>query len=108
MQSIQNGLGSTYPYKSVSLVLSASASTAATPAGTCTDVGTGLALSSAYFVKAPYPQAGSAYAGSTVAISLVSTMAAYVLSISGTSAAFNLTAAALGIAATYPGGDLSS
>ena len=78
--------------------------------GTCTDVGTGLALPSAYIEKAPYPQAGSAYAGSPIAISLVSTLASYVLSIgnlASASAAFNLTAIALGINSTYPGGDLS-
>ena len=75
------------------------------------DVGTGLALPSAYIEKAPYPQAGGSYAGSTIAISLVSTVAAYVLSaggLSSASAAFNLTAAALGINVTYPGGDLST
>ena len=93
----------------MSLVVSANASTAAT--GTCTDVGTGLALPSAYIEKAPYPQAGGAYAGSPIAISLVSTVAAYVLSagsLASASAAFNLTAAALGINATYPGGDFST
>ena len=90
-------------------MVSAAASTATT--GTCTDVGTGLALPSAYVEKAPYPQAGGAYAGSPIAVSLISTVAAYVLSIGGlssASAAFNLTAAALGINSTYPGGDLST
>ena len=94
----------------MSLVVSAAASSSSS-SGTCTDVGTGLALPSAYIEKAPYPQAGGAYAGSSIAVSLISTVAAYVLSIGGlssASAAFNLTAAALGINATYPGGDLST
>ena len=60
-------------------MVSATASAAA--AGTCTDTGTGLALPSAYIEKAPYPQAGGAYAGSSIAISLISTLAAYVLSV---------------------------
>ena len=92
----------------MSLVVSATASGATS--GICTDVGTGLALPSAYFVKAPYPQAGSSYSGSTLAVSLVSTVAAYVLStgkLASASAAYNLTAAALGINPTYPGGDIS-
>ena len=105
-QAVQYALGYTYPFLSVTLVVTAAnAST-----GTCTDVGTGLALPLAYFQKAPYPQAGGAYAGGTIAVSLVSTVAAYVLSIgnlTGASAAFNLTAAALSINATYAGGDLS-
>ena len=91
------------------MVVSANASSATS--GACTDVGTGLVQPSAFYEKAPYPQAGSAYTGTTVAISLVSTVAAYVLSAGtyvGTSAAFNVTAAALGVNATYPGGDLST
>ena len=110
MQAVQYALGSTYPYLSVSLVVSANASLASSGTSGCTDVGTGLALPSAYIEKAPYPQAGGAYAGSSIAISLISTVAAYVLSVgslASASAAFNLTAAALGINATYPGGDLS-
>ena len=58
----------------MSLVVSANAS-AASVAGTCIDVGTGLALPSAYIEKAPYPQAGGAYAGSPIAISSISTVA---------------------------------
>ena len=88
-----------------------SANNSASGAGACTDVGTGLALPSAYFLKAPFPQAGSAYSGSSIAVSPISTAAAYVLSVgslAGASAAFNLTAAALGISATYAGGDLST
>ena len=87
-----------------------SATASGATSGICTDVGTGLALPSAYFVKAPYPQAGSAYAGSSIAISLVSSVAAYVLStgkLTSASAAYNMTAAALGISPTYPGGDIS-
>ena len=102
-------LGSSYPYRSLSLVLSATASSGAS--GTCTDVGTGLALPAAYVLKAPYPQAGGAYSGGSIAISHVSTVAAYVLSVgnlAGASAAFNLTAAALGISSTYAGGDLAT
>ena len=94
----------------MSLVISANGSSASV-AGTCIDVGTGLALPSAYLEKAPYPQAGGAYAGSSIVISLISTLASYVLSVgslASASAAFNLTAAALGINATYPGGDLST
>ena len=90
-------------------MVSANSSSAAS--GACTDVGTGLALPSAYFEKAPYPQAGAAYAGGSIAVSLISTLASYVLSVgslASASAAFNLTAAALGVNATYPGGDLST
>ena len=113
-QAVQYALGYTYPFLGVSLVVSANASSSSASFGTCTDVGTGLALPSAYFEKAPYPQEGGAYAGRTIAISLVSTVAAYVLSagsqagiLASTSAAFNVTAAALAISPTYPGGDLS-
>ena len=109
---MQYALGNTYPYVGVSVVVTSTPSAAT--AGNCTDVGTGLALPSAYFEKAPYPQEGGAYAGRTIAISLVSTVAAYVLSagsqagiLASTSAAFNVTAAALAISPTYPGGDLS-
>ena len=102
-QAVQNGLGSTYPYLNSSLVVSAKTA--------CTDVGTGLTLPPAFILKAPYPQAGASYAGSTIAGSLVSTVAAYVLSVGGlasAAAAFNRTAASQGFSPTYPGGDVST
>ena len=110
-QAVQYALGYTYPFLGVSLVVSANAPSSSATSGTCTDVGTGLALPSAYIEKAPYPQEGGAYAGRIVDISPISTVAAYVLSsgsLASASAAFNLTAAALGISPTYPGGDLST
>ena len=103
---MQDLLGSIYPFRNLSVVVSNSSSTGAS----CIDVGTGLSPPAAYLEKAPYPQAGHNYAGRNIVVSPISTLAAYVLSVGNLttmSAAFNRTAAALGVSVAYPGGDLS-
>ena len=103
-KAIQNSLGITYAFRNLSVVVSNSSASGAS----CIDVGTGLSPPVAYFEKAPFPQSGGAYSGSSIVVSPISTLASYVLavgSLTTMSAAFNRTAAALGLSAVYP--DLS-
>ena len=105
-QAVLSALGGTYAYTNLSLVVTEAASSA-TAGYACVDIGTGLHLPSTYFLKAPYPQETFAYSGSPIAISLVSSVAAYLLSgslsapLQGPTFAFQAIAGGLDIPAEF-------
>ena len=109
LQAVLSTLGSTYPYRNLRLVLSSTSATT----GTCTDVGTSKPLLGSYFLMAPFPQANEGYNGSPIAISFITTLAAYIAAVYPTTItvadSFVVTASALSISNAFSsGGDLSS
>ncbi len=94
-QYTRAALGATTPYLNAALVLNSGT-------GKCIDVSTGVLLPAAWLQKAPFPAAQQNYqADSTIAVSPLTTLAAFVMSAgdlsAGPTASFSKVAAALSL-----------